>query len=794
MMMAPDEKAAFDEISAKLNDRKWRLTSGQLYKIIVKGDDDEDGDGLVLPFIPNRAQRRFMARMHNRNVILKARQLGFCLDPATRVLTADLRWIAISDLAEGDEVVAVDEYASGGKGQARRMRTATVQAAVKVERQAYRITFDDGRSVVCTGQHPWLSRKAGTESTWRAIEERDGLIGRLKVGTLVRWVAKPWENPTVEDGWFGGMLDGEGAMSKRNSSAGINVSQREGRVWDRLVSYCEKRGYSHCIESDKAERLSKYGKVPVPKIAFGRMDEMFRVIGQTRPTRFIGNRFWEGRELPGKRDSGTGWARIEKIELLGVQPMVDLQTSTGTYIAEGFVSHNTTVIAIMWLDTALFSLDPIRCGIIAQDKETAESIFRDKVKFAYDHLPDWVREMLPLKRDTMKELVFAKNGSSIRVATSVRGGTIHRLHISEFGKICAKAPDKAKEIVTGSIPAVPKSGMLIIESTAEGQEGEFYKITQRAQALHEKGDVLTQKDYRFHFFPWWEAPEYELDPESVVFTEADNKYFIEIEAQIHRELSLDKRAWYVATRNSDFSGDPTLMWQEYPSTPKEAFQVSTEGCYYSTQLALARKQGRVLKTIPMVSSPVNTFWDLGRGDMTSVWFHQRVGPENRFIRYYENSGEEVDHYVKYLQGLGFIWGKHYLPHEADYKRLGETPDLNLSIKEMFERQMPGAKFEIVPRITNINFGIGSTRNVFSSCWFAEDGCADGLARLGGYKKEWNKMTGSWKDNPLHDANSHGADAFRQFGQVADAGESFASGGLQSAAGNRFKRKGSPMSV
>ena len=87
-------------------------------------------------------------------------------------------------------------------------------------------------------------------------------------------------------------------------------------------------------------------------------------------------------------------------------------------------------------------------------------------------LPPELRDQFPLENCTKSEMLFKHNNSSIRVATSVRGGTIHRLHVSEFGKICAKYPDKAKEVMTGSIPAVPKSGIIVVESTAEGQEGE----------------------------------------------------------------------------------------------------------------------------------------------------------------------------------------------------------------------------------------------------------------------------------------------------------------------------------
>jgi hypothetical protein len=453
----------------------------------------------------------------------------------------------------------------------------------------------------------------------------------------------------------------------------------------------------------------------------------------------------------------------------------------------------TTLIAILWLDTALFSKDPIRCGIIAQDREAAEAIFRDKVKFAYNNLPESLRERMPLETENKSELVFAHNNSSIRVATSMRSGTIHRLHVSEFGKICAKFPDKAREVVTGSIPAVPKSGILVIESTAEGQDGEFYRMTKRAQALDEQRAQLSPKDYRFHFFAWWQAPEYELDPDLVVFTEAHQKYFIEVEGRIGRELSDRKRAWYVATLESDFSGEQPLMWQEYPSFPDEAFQVSTEGCYYAAQMALARKQGRVVKHVPLAPVPVNTFWDLGRGDMTTIWFHQRVGLEDRFIRYYEASGEDLSHYTTYMLGLGYTFGTHYLPHDADYKRLGKDADTNQSIHEMLQDLLPGHNFEVIPRVSNVTAGIQATRSAFSSAWFDESGCAQGIARISNYRKQWDKTRGCWKDEPLHDDNSHGADGFRQWGQAVGAGVVFSSGSPSRSNGG-FKRRGSAMAV
>lgn len=425
----------------------------------------------------------------------------------------------------------------------------------------------------------------------------------------------------------------------------------------------------------------------------------------------------------------------------------------------------TTLVSLMWLDHALFNANS-RCGIVAHNLKSAKSIFRDKVLFAYDRLPPEIRAACPLEKRSADELLFGHNNSSIQVATSLRSGTIHRLLVSEYGKICAKRPDHAKEVMTGTLPSVPQSGIAIIESTAEGQDGDFHAKSQIALSAEQQKKELSPRDYRMHFFPWWKSAEYSLDrPELVTITEQDEKYFREIESKIGRPLFNGQRAWYVAVLNSDMGGDRAKMKQEYPATPEEAFSVSTEGCYYANELALARLHGRICN-IPQTDMLVNTFWDVGRSDSTAIWFHQQIGLEHRFIRYHEAAGEKLGYYVKYLQDTGYTWGTHYLPHDADHKRLSDT---NKSITEMLS-DLGLENTEIVPRVTSLDAGIQATRNIFASCWFDETGCAEGLKRLGNYKKKWSPTMGCFLSEDQQDDNVHGADAFRQFGQVAEAGE------------------------
>lgn len=423
----------------------------------------------------------------------------------------------------------------------------------------------------------------------------------------------------------------------------------------------------------------------------------------------------------------------------------------------------TTLIALMWLDHALFNGNQ-RCGMIAQDRETAEQIFRDKIVFAYDHLPEEVRERFPLARASTKELLFAHNNSSIRVATSVRGGTIHRLHVSEFGKICAKFPAKADEVVTGSFQAVPISGIIVVESTAEGTDGEFYQMCQRAMRLVVGKLLLTNSQYRFHFYAWWQDPNYRIDPSGVPIDDEEHTYFDLKEQETGTKIDLGQRAWYVEKKRNDFAGNEERMWREYPSSPEEAFQQSTEGHYYSKQMVLLRKRGGI-RELPILDLPVFTFWDIGNGDGCAVWFLQVHDGQDRFIDYYEEHDQDLRHYATMLMKRGYTYGKHFLPHDADHKRLS---DYNKSVKTQLADLLPGHRFGIVPRITELMTGIYATRKVLKECYIDVNRCEMGIDRLTNYKKRYSQSDKRFIDEPdKSNGCSEGADAFRQYAQAKE---------------------------
>lgn len=439
----------------------------------------------------------------------------------------------------------------------------------------------------------------------------------------------------------------------------------------------------------------------------------------------------------------------------------------------------STLIQLLGLDTALFQPGS-DVGIIAQDLPTAQEIFESKIKLAYDNLPDAIKQMVGVTSCTTTSMKFS-NGSGVRVGTSMRGGTPNFVHVSEFGKICAKYPDKAREVQTGTLPAVPIDGLVFIESTTEGRDGAFYEMCEEAKAAADAGRKLSPLEFKLHFASWWDAEEYELDPHLAVITPKDHEYFERIEAKIGQKISDRKRAWYVTIRRQNFAGDQQMMFQEYPSTFEEAFSVSMEGTYYAQQLAAARANGQFKTTIPVLPGvPAFTFWDIGNSDGTAIWVFQRLGMEWRAIRFIEGWGEPYSHFTKKLQDLGLTWDTMYLPHDADHVRQGQTS--NKSPKQMLEELMPGVRFDVVPRIEDINWGIQQTRDIFPMLYFDETHCKEGIIHVESYRRKWNDRQACWSSEPdKTGGHSEAADALRQLAQAH-------AGGMINVSRGNWKRK------
>lgn len=257
-----------------------------------------------------------------------------CLDPATLVLKSDLTWVAIGDLEPGDRVVGVDEEPQ--QGRRRRMRDAEVQAVWRTRKSALRLTFADGSSVTCSADHRWLVQEMGASGStkWRQA-------GNLKVGNRIKHVVDPWEyDESREAGYLAGVYDGEGCVSGWEHRTGKSVffTQNAGPVLDYTLSLLKERGFTP---------IKTTGRQGAEQWSLGGFAESMAFLGSIRPSRLMekAHGVWEGTTVrggrtPNNRQRPDACKTITSIEMLPEQELVDITTSTGTFLAEGLISHN----------------------------------------------------------------------------------------------------------------------------------------------------------------------------------------------------------------------------------------------------------------------------------------------------------------------------------------------------------------------------------------------------------------------------------------------------------------------
>lgn len=249
----------------------------------------------------------------------------------------------------------------------------------------------------------------------------------------------------------------------------------------------------------------------------------------------------------------------------------------------GFTTHE----AIDTLDDMAFTKN-FDALFIAHGLEPAKDIFDNKIKLAWDNFPFKGRFEVDMNSARKIKVGFGtqhegdeQHYSTITVDTSGRSGTYSRLHISEFAKLCKQFPDRALEVIEGSIPAVPTNGRVDIESTAEAAEGLFYEMFWEAW---DRGDPKHPTQFKAHFYNWqWDEEIETIDPIEVPaeFRAYQEKHQLndkEISYYYLKFISLGERERNWAT-----------MKKEFPTTPEEAFEGSGDKLFDAEILGTYRK-------------------------------------------------------------------------------------------------------------------------------------------------------------------------------------------------------------
>ena len=200
--------------------------------------------------------------------------------------------------------------------------------------------------------------------------------------------------------------------------------------------------------------------------------------------------------------------------------------------------------------------------------------------------------------------------------------------------------------------------------------------------------------------------------------------------------------------------EEALIQQEFYGS----FESQIAGAYYADQIAAAKEQGRIGRLPVEPSLPVHTAWDLGIADAMSVWFFQSVGKEIRLVHYYEATGKGMEHYIQYINQWantnGVMLGTHLAPHDIEVRELTSGRSRKETARQM------GISFRTVQRPRVKAEGIQAVRRMFPRFWIDDERAEQGYNCVASYRREWDEKAGRFRDNPVHDWASHGADALQ----------------------------------
>ena len=253
----------------------------------------------------------------------------FCLEPSTRVLTEDLRWVPVGSLLVGDRLIGFDEECQG-QGRGRTWQPATVTETSTIHAPRYSITTESGKVITCTGEHMWLARRSQTDYEWFKTT-------KLKPGDKIKSLgADPWETDNSrEGGYLAGFMDGEGYFS---NTLDLGYTQNFGPTQAYVERLFKERDF------EVSTWVDRHGRIARSRVAGG-IAERMRFLGTVRPGRLLAgfpDKFW-GRRIYGNKKLGISDDIVVSVQQVEDGPVVALGTSTNTLVAEGLLSHNTKI-------------------------------------------------------------------------------------------------------------------------------------------------------------------------------------------------------------------------------------------------------------------------------------------------------------------------------------------------------------------------------------------------------------------------------------------------------------------
>jgi hypothetical protein len=210
----------------------------------------------------------------------------------------------------------------------------------------------------------------------------------------------------------------------------------------------------------------------------------------------------------------------------------------------------TTDAVLRCFDTAIWHPNKTVC-ILAHKQDVLDKIF-NIVKTAYKNLPEELRPALDRGGGSKYEMIFPELNSRVYTTLEVRGGTIHKLHVSEAAFI-------PKPRIDATLQAVPLDGEVEFETTPNGLN-HFYDFWMESEDRYER-----------FFFPWFFHQEYNIATSPLSLTEDEQRLVSYALGKYGLSLSHEQIAF---RRYKIKELGPRIFQQEYPEDDQTCFLAS----------------------------------------------------------------------------------------------------------------------------------------------------------------------------------------------------------------------------
>ena len=272
-----------------------------------------------------------------------------CVTPGHKILKSDLTWVDVETLKQGDELLGFEEEAKPNY-RTRQYTKSTVKNNIPMIKEVFEIKLSNGELLRATEDHPWLVQLGGGRRgdktgywVWRTTEQLKENMCFPKNPVYMTKMLDVWEEDnSYESGYIAGFFDGEGCVSqslrknRKNNHYNLQICASQNSVSnkdivDRVNAYLDRLNFSHTnIYYDPGSVNQLYINI------VGGLSERLKFMGMTG----LVKKCKTDLEKLG-RITNCRKVQVISIESLGNQVVCGLETSSKTYIVNGYGSHNT---------------------------------------------------------------------------------------------------------------------------------------------------------------------------------------------------------------------------------------------------------------------------------------------------------------------------------------------------------------------------------------------------------------------------------------------------------------------